>query len=175
MYLCDFLCIHPLNDGNGPKNRLLTTLLLYQSGCLVGKYISLEHKIEKTKEVCYEVLRTVSIGWHEGTNDYTPCIKYFLGIVLNSYRDLKVRLGSLDQRSASYDLAKKVVDTTLGVFTKTAVLGQCPTTGSSSVEAALKKLVEEGYIHRQGKGSGTAYVRSFGEHKSPNRDPLLNE
>ena len=40
MFILDFLCIHPFNDGNGRMSRLLTLLLLYQSGFIVGKYIS---------------------------------------------------------------------------------------------------------------------------------------
>ena len=43
-FIKDFLCIHPFNDGNGRMSRLLTTLLLYRSGFVVCKYISLEKK-----------------------------------------------------------------------------------------------------------------------------------
>ena len=37
IFIHDFLCIHPFNDGNGRMSRLLTTLLLYRSGFFVGK------------------------------------------------------------------------------------------------------------------------------------------
>ena len=37
MFILDFLCIHPFNDGNGRMSRLLTLLLLYRSGYIVGK------------------------------------------------------------------------------------------------------------------------------------------
>ncbi|WP_319755539.1 Fic family protein [uncultured Sphaerochaeta sp.] len=160
IFICDFLCIHPFNDGNGRMSRLLTTLLLSQSGFMVGKYISIEQKIEKTKDTYYDVLGKVSSGWHEGRNDYTSFIKYFLGIVLNCYRDLEERLGSVDQKSTPYEIVRKAVDSTLGVFTKTQILELCPSIGSSSVEAALKRLKEEGYILRQGSGRNTAYVRN---------------
>lgn len=56
MFILDFLCIHPFNDGNGRMSRLLTLLLLYRSGYIVGKYISIEMIIEKTKETYYDVL-----------------------------------------------------------------------------------------------------------------------
>jgi Fic family protein len=160
IFICDFLCIHPFNDGNGRMSRLLTTLLLYQSGFMVGKYISIEQKIEKTKDTYYDVLGKVSSGWYEGRNDYTSFIKYFLGIVLSCYRDLEERLGSVDQKSTPYEIVRKAVDSTLGVFSKTQILELCPSIGSSSVEAVLKRLKEEGYILRQGSGRNTAYVRN---------------
>ena len=37
VFVHDFLCIHPFNDGNGRMSRLLTTLLLYRSGFFVGR------------------------------------------------------------------------------------------------------------------------------------------
>ncbi len=160
IYICDFLCIHPFNDGNGRISRLLTTLLLYQSGFMVGKYISIEQKIERTKDTYYDVLGKVSSGWQEGKNDYTSFIKYFLGIVLSCYRDLEERLGSVDRKSTPYEIVRKAVDNTLGVFTKAQILQLCPSIGSSSVEAALKRLKEEGCILRQGSGRNTAYVKN---------------
>lgn len=57
IFIHDFLCIHPFNDGNGRMSRLLTTLLLYRSGFYVGKYISLEAIIAQNKAVYYEALR----------------------------------------------------------------------------------------------------------------------
>lgn len=48
IFILDFLCIHPFNDGNGRMSRLLTLLLLYRAGFIVGKYISIEMLIEKT-------------------------------------------------------------------------------------------------------------------------------
>ena len=146
IYICDFLCIHPFNDGNGRMSRILTTLRLYKSGYLVGRYISVEKKIEQTKETYYDVLGQISVRWYEGGNDYTPFIKYFLGIILNCYKDFEKRIGSIDTRSTPYSIVKKAVSDRLGVFTKMEILEQCPSIKSSSVEAALKKLKEEGYI-----------------------------
>jgi len=159
IFICDFLCIHPFNDGNGRMSRLFTTLLLYQSGFMVGKYLSIEQKIERTKDTYYDVLGKVSSGWHEGKNDYTSFIKYLLGIILSCYRDLEQRLGSVDRKSTPYEIVRNAVDNTLGAFTKAQVLERCPSIGSSSVEAALKRLKDEGYLLSQGSGRSTTYVR----------------
>ena len=82
IFIRDFLCIHPFNDGNGRMSRLLTTLLLYRSGFYVGKYISLEAKIAKNKDLYYESLNRSQDGWHEGNEDSLPFIKYLLGTIL---------------------------------------------------------------------------------------------
>ncbi|MDR1012844.1 MAG: Fic family protein [Lactobacillales bacterium] len=50
VFVFDFLCIHPFNDGNGKISRLLTLLLFYRIG-----YI-----IEKSKDTYYEALQTSS-------------------------------------------------------------------------------------------------------------------
>ena len=80
IFIHDFLCIHPFNDGNGRMSRLLTTLLLYRSGYYVGKYISLEAKISKIKDLYYDALFESQKRWHEGNGSYAICqifIKYY--------------------------------------------------------------------------------------------------
>ena len=65
IFIHDFLCIHPFNDGNGRMSRLLTTLLLYRNGFYVSRYISLEAKIAKSKDLYYSSLNESQHGWHE--------------------------------------------------------------------------------------------------------------
>ena len=91
VFIHDFLCIHPFNDGNGTMSRLLTTLLLYRNGFYVGKYISLEAKIARNKDLYYDVLRQSQHGWHEGNEDVMPFIKYILGTILAAYKDFDCR------------------------------------------------------------------------------------
>lgn len=62
--LLDFLCIHPFTDGNGRVGRLLTLLLLYRGGWLLGRYISLERLVEDARAGYYESLEVSSQGWH---------------------------------------------------------------------------------------------------------------
>lgn len=161
-FILDFLCIHPFNDGNGRMSRLLTLLMLYRSGYEVGKYISIEKAIADTKANYYDVLRASDAGWHNEENDPTPFIKYMLGIILSCYREFESRIVISNEsgiKSTSYDIVKLYVTNKIGAFTKQEALEACPSLGSSSVEAALKKLCEDGTIERIGAGRNTKYVR----------------
>lgn len=161
-FICDFLCIHPFNDGNGRMSRLLTLLLLYKNGYAVGKYISIEKQIEKTKDVYYDVLQEIDYGWHEEKNDSTPFIKYMLQVVLASYLEFEERVGVMDDtgvKSSSYDVVKAYIETKIGKFTPADVLANCPGVGRTSVFNALKKLNEEGFIDKHGEGKGSFYVQ----------------
>ena len=162
-FILDFLCIHPFNDGNGRMSRLLTLLLLYRSGYMVGQYISIEKAIADSKESYYDVLQQADRKWHEGENDPKPFIRYMLAIILSCYRDLESRMrlsGQIGKKSTAYDIVKMYVQGTLGKFSKQDALEACPGLGSSSVESALKKLVEEGAVIRTGAGRKTKYMRS---------------
>lgn len=116
VFIHDFLCIHPFLDGNGRMSRLLTTLLLYRSGYEIGKHISLEAKIAKTKDAYYDALEISQDGWHEQKDDSTEFIKYFLGTIIAAYRDLDDRIRIVSP--ISYETVKKAVDSKIGKFTK---------------------------------------------------------
>lgn len=162
-FILDFLCIHPFNDGNGRMSRLLTLLLLYRSGYMVGQYISIEKAIADTKDSYYEKLAVADQGWHTEENDPKPFIKYMLGIILSCYREFEERIDTARKagvKSTSYDIVKEYTLNKIGTFTKQDALTACPSLGSSSVEAALKKLVSDGTIAKLGAGRKTHYVRS---------------
>ena len=162
IFIHDFLCIHPFNDGNGRMSRLLTLLLLYKNGYMVGKYISIEKAIADTKESYYDALAVSDHDWIHGTNDPKEFIKYMLGIILSCYREFETRIRVAwdnGSKSTSYDIVKQYALSRIGTFTKQDVLSGCPSLGSSSVEAALKKMVDEGVLKRIGAGRKTHYAR----------------
>ncbi len=165
VFLLDFLCIHPFNDKNGRMSRILTLLLLYQAGYMVGQFVSIEKAIADTKEAYYRALSAADQNWHTGDNDPKPFIRYMLGIILSCYREFEERLhleNTAGVRSTAYDVVKAYTMRTVGTFTKQDALIACPQIGSSSAEAALKKLVEEEHIIRIGSGRKTRYARREG-------------
>lgn len=159
IFIHDFLCIHPFNDGNGRMSRLLTTLLLYRNGFYVGKYISLEAKIAKNKDLYYAALRQAQEGWHEGTEDAVPFIKYLLGIILSAYRDFEERFSLVEQKKPALETVRQATLNKIGRFSKQNIRELCPALSVSSIEGALRKLVASGELKREGNGKNTCYYR----------------
>lgn len=157
VFIHDFLCIHPFNDGNGRMSRLLTTLLLYKSGFVIGRYISLEKKIEITKDEYYVALQESSQNWHEEKNDDTAFIKYILGTIVATYRDFEERVNMLGKKVSARDMVEKAIRSKIGKFTKNDIMELCPEIGRGSVENSLKALCEEGIIKKEGQGRATFY------------------
>ena len=159
VFIHDFLCIHPFNDGNGRMSRLLTTLLLYRSGFYVGKYISLEAKIAKNKDLYYQALSASQDGWHEGTDDPVPFIKYLLGTILSAYKDFADRFALVETKRSALDTVRLATQNKIGRFTKQDIRELCPALSLSSVEGALRKLVASGELKREGQGKNICYYR----------------
>ena len=143
IFIHDFLCIHPFNDGNGRMSRLLTTLLLYRSGFYVGKYISLEAKIAKNREL----------------DDPIPFVKYLLGTILSAYRDFADRFAIVETKHSAIEKVRMATQNKIGRFTKQDIREQCPSLSISSVESALRNMVASGELKREGTGKNTCYFR----------------
>ena len=159
MFILDFLCIHPFNDGNGRMARLLTLLLLYRSGYIVGKYISLEKVIEQSKETYYETLQQSSFGWHENENNYAPFVRYLLGTIVAAYRDFSDRVQFLTTKGLSKpDRIRELIKTTLGKITKTEIMEKCPDISQATVQRTLIDLQKQGEILKLSGGRYTAYI-----------------
>ena len=159
MFILDFLCIHPFNDGNGRMSRLLTLLLLYRNGYIVGKYISIEKVIEQSKETYYEALQQSSHGWHENENDYAPFVRYMLGTIVAAYRDFSSRVNVLVTSGMSKpERIRELIKGTFGRITKTEIMERCPDISQATVQRTLIDLHKSGEIIKLSGGRYTAYI-----------------
>lgn len=157
-FVFDFVSIHPFNDGNGRMSRLLTVLLLERCGHLAPRYISIEKQIEQSKELYYETLAASSMGWETAKNDEAPFVRYMLGIILASYRELFDRIdGSCALTKA--ERVARVFDQKLGRITKADIKSSCPDISLTTIERTLKELLDAGTIVRVGSGRSSAYVK----------------
>ena len=160
VFILDFLCIHPFNDGNGRMSRLLTLLLLYRAGFIVGKYISIEMLIAKSKDSYYEALQESSQDWHENGNNYLPFLKYMLGVVVKAYNEFEDRVEYLRYRKVSKpERIKAIIERTAGKITKKEIAEACPDISLTTIERTLAELMASGFIDKIGSGRSTAYVK----------------
>lgn len=162
MFVLDFLCIHPFNDGNGRMSRLLTLLLLYREGYIVGKYISIEMIIEKTKEPYYDSLAHSSNGWYHEENSYAPFVSYYLGVILSVYKEFESRVEHIRTKGVTKsDRIRKVFQDKIGIITKSEIATLCPDISVTTIEKTLSDLLKEDYIIKVGVGRSTGYVRNL--------------
>ena len=159
MFILDFLCIHPFNDGNGRMSRLLTLLLLYRSGYIVGKYISIERMIENSKELYYECLRESSENWYENNNDYIPFVKYMLGVIVGAYREFSSRIKLLiTQNISKPKRIEAIIKNNPGTITKKEIAEKCPDISVVTIQRTLAELLTAEKILKIGGGRYTKYT-----------------
>lgn len=162
IFIHDFLCIHPFDDGNGRMSRLLTTLLLYREGYTVGRYISLESKINATKSSYYDALKQSEEGWYDGNENAAPFIVYLLGTIVAAYRDLDERISAAELKTDAVQYVRQAAETKYGKFTKSDIMDLCPAIGRATTENSLTRLVKDGVLDRYGSGRATYYIRHDG-------------
>ena len=130
---------------------------------MVGRCVSLKSKIAKNKSLYYDALEECQNGWHEGTEDISPFIKYLLSTILAAYRDFEERVSLISAKLPTTEMVRRAAYGKIGKFTKNDIMELCPSLGKTSIENALRKLVESGVLIRHGKGKSTFYTRSDAE------------
>ena len=160
VFIFDFLCIHPFQDGNGRMSRLLALLLTCRAGYMVGKYVSVDQIVEESRADYYDALRTSSRGWHENANDLKPFVEYILNAVLKAYKEFALRLdGLVHEHTSKSDRIRNVIAAAEGTISKREILERCPDISVVTVSVVLKRLCDEGFICKTGNGRNAAYVR----------------
>lgn len=160
VFVFDFLCIHPFQDGNGRMSRLLALLLTCRSGYMVGKYVSVDKIVEETRSDYYEALRASSRGWHENTNDLKPYVEYILGVVLKAYKEFAARLdGLVHEHTSKFERIRNAIAAAEGTISKREIQEKCPDISIVTISAALRRLCDEGFICKTGNGRNAAYAR----------------
>lgn len=161
LFILDFVSVHPFDDGNGRMSRLLTLLLLYHAGYVVGRYISLEKVIEDSKDTYYEALQASSDNWLSGTNDPSPFVRYLFGTILKAYSLFEERVSDVLVAKASKEKRIKLLfERTPTPLRKRQILDACPDVSSITVARTLKSLLDAGLIRKIGAGPATAYVKT---------------
>lgn len=159
-FVLDFLCIHPFTDGNGRVSRLLTVLLLHQSGYEVSRYISLERLIEESKESYYEVLNRVSDKWHDGGHMILPWWQFSLGILIAAYKEFENRVGIIRSgRGAKTAWVRDAINQLPEEFGVGELARACSGVSRPMIRTVLEALRKEGKLEVLGTGRGAKWKK----------------
>lgn len=154
-----FLEIHPFQDGNGRLSRVLTTLLLLQTGYAYVPYSSLESVIELNKEAYYLALRQTQGTIRTQTPNWQPWLVFFLRTLAEQVRRLnkkvereKLVLASLPELSLQIvEFAREHGRITMGDAIKLTGVSR------NTLKQHFRSLVEQNHLNQQGSGRGVWY------------------
>jgi Fic family protein len=159
IFVVVFLEIHPFQDGNGRLSRVLTTLLLIQTGYAYVPYSSLESVIELNRQTYYLALRQTQGSIRSDSPHWQPWLVFFLRSLAEQVRRLekkvereKIVLAVLPDLSLQIvEFAREHGRITMGdAITLTGV-------SRNTLKLHLRNLVERGHLNQQGSGRGVWY------------------
>lgn len=160
-FILDFLCIHPFADGNGRMSRLISLLLLYQSGFDAGKYISFEEQINNNKNSYYETLRKSSINWENNANDYFPFIENFIFTLLICYKELDKRFALIHSKKVSKrERIEQTILNSLLPLGKSEINYILPDISATTIELVVSQMLKQGRIIKLGTFKDAKYVKN---------------
>jgi Fic family protein len=160
LFTLDLLVIHPFIDGNGRITRALTNVLLQDAGYDVTRYVSLETSIAKSADAYYAALLASTYGWHEGTHDPWPWLRYFVGLVKGSYEqfatltDAERSGGSKQDRVRDY-VMNHAPDTFRIADIRTAL----PGVSDQTIRLALDQLKTTNQVVAESVGRGATWTK----------------
>lgn len=154
----DFLCIHPFADGNGRVSRLMTSLLLQQAGYRIGRYVSVDAKINEYQYGYYEALKRSSDGWHENRCDYTPFMIFLLQILYACYKELDEKF--VEGQTKTIPKHQQVENVLLNSYvpiSKAELVSRLPNISVSTIERVMSEMLKEGKIVKIGTYRNAKY------------------
>lgn len=154
-----FLEIHPFQDGNGRLSRVLTTLLLLQSGYAYVPYSSLESVVELSKEAYYLALRQTQGSIRTESPNWQPWLTFFLRALAEQVRRLnrkvereKIVLAALPDLSLQIvEFAREHGRITMGDAIRLTGVNR------NTLKQHLRAMVERGHLAQRGAGRGVWY------------------
>ena len=157
-FLVEFLLIHPFQDGNGRISRVLTNLLLLQSGYLYMPYVSHEKLVEDNKMDYYVALRKSQKTFKTGNEDILPWLDFFLSMILEQSKRAVALLSKetieklfSPKQLLVLDFFQKVDEVTPGELARKLKIAR-PT-----VNQVLTRLLQFKKVERIGLGRSTRY------------------
>jgi Fic family protein len=158
-FILDFLCIHPFDEGNGRMSRLLSSLLLIKNGFDVGRYVSFEWQINRSKNAYVHALKDSSVGWHKGQNSYFPFMENFVTTLLFCYVELDKRFTAGSKKVTKRQRIENVVLDSTVPISKGEINAALPDVSQTMIEVVLGEMFKDGLVKKVGAGRNTKYIK----------------
>ena len=157
-FIFEFLSIHPFKDGNGRVSRVLTNLMLLQSGYEFTKYVSHESLIEEEKGEYYIALRKASNNWNTEKEDISEWILFIMNIIKNQAKKAVELKSSEDTELFLSDSQSKIwkLFSSNPTLTRKQIF-ELTNIPISTIEHSIRKLISMKKIVALGEGSGRRY------------------
>ena len=175
VFIYEFLCIYPFQEGNGRLSRLLTTLCLLRERYEFIQYISFENLIEEDKKEYYGAL----ISGQQNRNTHKERVDKWLIFFLEK---LKLLSEKLEKRYNGFKHKGKYLNKRqkrIRDFVKhneplkvSDLAAQFPEISLSTLKKDLQYLRYEQVLEMIGKGKGCIYLLKEKKSDGRRRKPL---
>ncbi|MBB2924852.1 Fic family protein [Cellulomonas cellasea] len=160
LFALDLLTIHPFPDGNGRIARALTNALLQDAGYEVTRYVSLETSVARSADAYYAALLASTHGWHDGSHDPWPWLRYFTRTLASSYEELATLTSSARSGGSKQDRVRThVLEHAATTFRISDVRAALPGVSDPTIRLALAQLRAEGLVEVDGAGRSATWKR----------------
>jgi len=159
LFVVVFLEIDPFQDGNGRLSRVLTTLLLLQSGYAYVPYSSLESVIELNKEAYYLALRQTQGLIRTDTPNWQPWLVFFLRSLADQVRRLEKKVEREKIVMTSFPEISLHIVEFVREHGRITIGNAIKLTGISrnTLKVHFRNLVQRGHLTQHGSGRGVWY------------------
>jgi Fic family protein len=157
VFIYDYLCIHPFQEGNGRMSRLLVNWLLLKQGFTWISYESFGQELEYRKDEYMRLL--IQTQHNRPGEDVTEWVRFFLDCLVKVQDRLLRKVESLRKEAVLSDREKRIrfhiehhPGCTSGSIARKLDI-PLPT-----VKKTLRDLVQKEKVTRQGSARATGYM-----------------
>lgn len=160
LFIIDFILISPFPEDNIKMAKILTLLLLNKNGYEVTKYISLGDIFDEKSQVYFKGLFTRKTDKDKFYYNVNRWLEYFLKFIVEAYLTLGVELNlNVMKKETKTKRIEKIINSTLGYFTKEDIRMQCPDIPEPTVNRVFNNLRKSGKIVVVAKGRSAKWKR----------------
>ncbi len=159
-FVMDFILISPFKEDNLAMAKILTLLLLNKSGYEIGRFTSLGNLYYDENYTYFKTLFTKQGDFERDSYNMNKWLDYFLEFILIAYEDLTEEMNLTgNKKETKTRRIEKVINSTLGYFTKDDVRNQCPDIPEPTINRVFNNLRKSGKIEVVAKGRSAKWKK----------------